>query len=50
VRKAFALIAEKKVRSTDYVTGEAPLSSLNQVFQHMSNRNGDIKTAIIPGH
>ncbi|HKD91322.1 MAG TPA: zinc-binding dehydrogenase [Terriglobales bacterium] len=50
VRKAFALIAEKRIRSTDYVTGEAPLSSLNQVFQHMSNRNGDIKTAIIPGH
>lgn len=50
VRKAFALIAEKKIRSTDYVTGEAPLSDLNQVFQHMSNRNGDIKTAIIPGH
>ncbi len=50
VRKAFALIAEKKVRSNDYVTGEAPLSNLNQVFQHMSNRNADIKTAIIPGH
>ncbi|MBV8205986.1 MAG: zinc-binding dehydrogenase [Acidobacteria bacterium] len=50
VRKAFALIAEKKIRSTDYVTGEAPLSHLNQVFRHMNNRNGDIKTAIIPGH
>ena len=50
VRKAFALIAEKKVRSTDYVTGEAPLSRLNHVLRHMSNRNGDIKTAIIPGH
>lgn len=50
VRKAFALIDEKRVRSTDYVTGEAPLSHLNQVFRHMSNRNGDIKTAIIPGH
>jgi L-iditol 2-dehydrogenase len=50
VRKAFALIAEKKVRSADYVTGEAPLSNLNDVFRHMSNRNGDIKTAIIPGH
>lgn len=50
VRRAFALIAEKKIRSTDYITGEAPLSRLQQVFHHMLNRNGDIKTAIIPGH
>jgi L-iditol 2-dehydrogenase len=49
VRKAFALIAEKKVRGTDYITGEAPLSKLNNVLRHMLNRNGDIKTAIIPG-
>jgi L-iditol 2-dehydrogenase len=50
VRKAFGLMAEKKVRSTDYITGEAPLSRLQQVLRHMLNRNGDIKTAIIPGH
>ena len=50
VRRAFALISEKKVRSTDYITGEAPLSRLQQVLHHMMNRNGDIKTAIIPGH
>ena len=49
VRKAFALIAEKKIRPTDYITGEAPLSRLQEVLQHMMNRNGDIKTAIIPG-
>jgi L-iditol 2-dehydrogenase len=49
VRKAFALIAEKKIRPTDYITGEAPLSRLQQVLEHMMNRNGDIKTAIIPG-
>ncbi len=50
VRRAFTLISEKKVRSTDYITGEAPLSRLQQVLRHMLNRNGDIKTAIIPGH
>jgi len=50
VRRAFALIAEKKVRGNDYITGEAPLSRLQQVLRHMLNRNGDIKTAIIPGH
>jgi len=49
VRKAFSLISEKKIRPADYITGEAPLSRLQQVLQHMMNRNGDIKTAIIPG-
>jgi L-iditol 2-dehydrogenase len=50
VRRAFALIAEKKVKGADYITGEAPLSRLHDVLRHMLNRNGDIKTAIIPGH
>ncbi len=50
VRKAFTLIAEKKIRGADYITGEAPLSRLQHVLRHMLNRNGDIKTAIIPGH
>jgi cobalamin biosynthesis Mg chelatase CobN len=50
VRRAFGLITEKKVRGTDYITGEAPLSRLHDVLRHMLNRNGDIKTAIIPGH
>ena len=50
VRRAFALIAERKVKGSDYITGEAPLSRLHDVLRHMLNRNGDIKTAIIPGH
>jgi L-iditol 2-dehydrogenase len=50
VRRAFALISERKIKATDYITGEAPLSRLHQVLKHMMNRNGDIKTAIIPGH
>jgi len=49
VRRAFALITEKKIRAADYITGEAPLSNLRDVLKHMSNRNGEIKTAIIPG-
>jgi len=50
VRKAFALIAARKVRPTEYITGEEPLSRLNEVLRHqMLHRNGDIKTAIIPG-
>ena len=50
VRRAFGLIAERKVRGTDYITGEAPLSRLHDVLRHMLNRNGEIKTALIPGH
>jgi L-iditol 2-dehydrogenase len=49
VRKAFSLICERKIKARDYITGEAPLSRLQQVLRHMLNRNGDIKTAIIPG-
>lgn len=50
VRKAFALIAEKKIKPTDYITAEAPLSRLQHVLRHMLDRGSDIKTAIIPGH
>ena len=50
VRRAFALIAEKKIRPREYITGEAPLSRLQQVLSHMLDRRGEIKTAIIPGH
>ena len=41
---------KKNVKSTDYVTGEAPLSKLKQVLQQMLDRGSQIKTAIIPGH
>jgi L-iditol 2-dehydrogenase len=50
VRKAFALIAEGKIKGSDYITGEAPLSRLTQVFKAMVEKGGEIKTAIIPGH
>ncbi len=50
VRKAFALIAERKIKGSDYITGEAPLSRLTQVLRMMVERGGEIKTAIIPGH
>ena len=49
VRKAFQLICSGKVHSSDYVTGQAPLSRLRQVFEAMANRGREIKTAIIPG-
>jgi L-iditol 2-dehydrogenase len=50
VRKAFKLIADKKIKSGDYITGEEPLSQLQHVLRRMVNRGRVIKTAIIPGH
>jgi len=54
IREAFALIGENKVRPTDYITGRAPLTELQQVFRHMMERTSDgksdIKTAIVPGN
>ncbi len=50
VRKAFGLITEKKIRPTDYITDEAPLSRLQQVLNELLHRRTQIKTAIIPGH
>ena len=49
VRKAFGFITQNKIQSSDYVTGEAPLSNLKEVLQKMLDRSGEIKTAIIPG-
>jgi L-iditol 2-dehydrogenase len=49
VRKSFRLICEGKVRSADYVTGEASLSNLSEVLKRMLDRGSIIKTAIIPG-
>lgn len=48
VRKAFALIVERKVQGTDYITGEVPLSRLQHVFSQMLQAGREIKTAIIP--
>ncbi len=50
IREAFALICENRVRPTDYITARAPLTELPQVFRHMMDRTGDIKTAILPGN
>src|SRR5205814_374081 len=50
VRRVFALICEKKIKSIDYVIGEAPLSRLQQVLHHILDHTNKIKTTIIPGH
>ena len=48
LREALSLIAENQVRSKDYITGEAPLSELPEVFRMMADRGSAIKTAIVP--
>jgi L-iditol 2-dehydrogenase len=47
-RKAFELIRSGKVHSSDFITGEAPLSELESVLRRMMDRNGEIKTVIQP--
>jgi threonine dehydrogenase-like Zn-dependent dehydrogenase len=48
IRKALEAISRGDVRATDLITGEEPLSRLPQLMRDMVNRNGNIKTAIIP--
>jgi L-iditol 2-dehydrogenase len=48
MREALETIARGEIRASDFITGEAPLSELPQVFEHMKNRHGEMKTAVIP--
>jgi L-iditol 2-dehydrogenase len=47
-RKALATIVRGEIRARDFITGEVPLEQLPGVFEHMKNRNGELKTAVIP--
>jgi L-iditol 2-dehydrogenase len=48
IREALDLIARREVSAKDFVTGEVSLSELPQVFEHMKNRNGQLKVAVMP--
>ena len=48
VRKAFGLIRDSKVYSNDFITGQAKLADLESVLLRMMDRNGEIKTVIVP--
>ena len=37
-----------KFAADDFVTGEVALGELPRVFERMKNRNGELKTAVIP--
>jgi len=48
IREALETIARGDVRASDFVTGETPLTELPRVFEHMKQRNGELKTAVNP--
>ncbi len=48
IRQALEVIARGEVRASDFITGEVRLSELPQVFEHMKNRNGQLKVAVMP--
>lgn len=52
-RTAFDLIASGRFKCREYITGRAPLASVDKVFRRLTDRSvdsktADIKTAIIP--
>ena len=48
IREALDTIVRGEIRASDFITGEVPLAELPHVFEHMKNRNGELKTAVIP--
>ena len=48
IREALEAIARGEVRSSDFVNAEIPLVELPKMFEHMKNRNGEMKVAVIP--
>jgi L-iditol 2-dehydrogenase len=48
IREALDTIVRGEIRASDFITGEAPLTELPKVFQNMKQRNGELKTAVIP--
>jgi L-iditol 2-dehydrogenase len=48
IREALNTIERGEIRSSDFITGEVPLEELPHVFEHMKQRNGELKTAVIP--
>jgi L-iditol 2-dehydrogenase len=48
IREAMDTIARGEIRASDFINGEVPLSELPGVFKRMKNRNGEMKTAVIP--
>jgi L-iditol 2-dehydrogenase len=48
IRQALDTIARGEISARDFVNGEIRLSQLPDLFQHMKNRNGQLKVAVLP--
>jgi L-iditol 2-dehydrogenase len=48
IREALDTIVRGEIRASDFITGEVPLTELPHLFEHMKQRNGELKTAVIP--
>jgi L-iditol 2-dehydrogenase len=48
IREALETIARGEIQSSDFVNAEIPLADLPEMFQHMKQRNGEMKVAVIP--
>lgn len=48
VRQALETIARGEISARDFVNGEIRLSELPDLFEHMKNRNGQLKVAVLP--
>ncbi|WP_058185518.1 zinc-dependent alcohol dehydrogenase [Terracidiphilus gabretensis] len=47
-RRSLELIASGRFQAGAFITGHAHLYELNRVFEKLMNRNGEIKTVIVP--
>ncbi len=48
IRKALETISRGDIRGADLITGEMPLARLPELLRDLANRNGHLKTAILP--
>jgi L-iditol 2-dehydrogenase len=48
IRAALDAVARGEISAADLVTGQIRLADLPRMFEHMKNRNGQLKTAVIP--
>jgi L-iditol 2-dehydrogenase len=48
IREALESVSRGEIRSSDFVNAEIPLADLPKMFEHMKNRNGEMKVAVIP--
>ncbi|MBZ5502341.1 MAG: alcohol dehydrogenase catalytic domain-containing protein [Acidobacteriia bacterium] len=48
IRAALDAITRGEIHASDFITGEVPLADLPRLFEQMKNRNGTLKTAVIP--